>query len=646
MTIQHNDFAYDKESYPNVFSAVFIHARSGTKWVFEVSDRKNQSRQYLAFLRAMSAGWLNRQIGFNNIGYDYPLQHYLMRFESFTAADAYEKSKSIIDTPWNDRNRNVIWESDRKIPQIDLYKIHHFDNANKQTSLKQIEIAMRMDCVADLPYPHGTFLTPEQIPALLGYNMHDVEATLGFYERSLSALEFRAEMSAYLGEDVTNQSDTNIGSKLFISEMEATTPGICGRPGRWRQTPRNYIALSECIFPYVRFEHPEFNRVLEFLRTKTIKETKGVFDDLIATCYGMTFAFGTGGIHGAVDNQTWRATPGRVIQGRDVKSYYPNLAIKNRVFPEHLSGVFCDVYDRLYQRRAATSKKDPRNGALKLALNGTYGNSNSKFSPFYDPKYTMTITINGQLLLCMLAEALAKIPTLELIQVNTDGVEYAVDVEYLQECDRVSAEWEALTALELEVEEYSLFAQRDVNNYLCIQTDGTVKCKGAFEWQHGTDSGGNWHKNQSCKIIAIAAEAALVHGTPVADTVNACDDPFRFMHTLKVQRTDRVMLGGDLTDYEDTASPMDSKGRHPSRKRHVGGTEQQRTGRYYIALDGQSLWKVMKPLARLAHHERPQAIEKGHLVAVCNDLHDFDWARLDRSYYIAKAQELVDSTGS
>jgi len=34
----------------------------------------------------------------------------------------------------------------------------------------------------------------------------------------------------------------------------------------------------------------------------------------------------------------------------------------------------------------------------------------------------MTITINGQLLLCMLAERLAVIPSLELIQVNTDGI--------------------------------------------------------------------------------------------------------------------------------------------------------------------------------------------------------------------------------
>ena len=37
----------------------------------------------------------------------------------------------------------------------------------------------------------------------------------------------------------------------------------------------------------------------------------------------------------------------------------------------------------------------------------------------------------------------------------------------------------------------------------------------------------------------MAAEAYLVRGVPVADTVAACDNAFHFMHTLKVQRNDR-----------------------------------------------------------------------------------------------------------
>jgi len=658
------DIIYDIESYPNCFTLVagIPHetdpTRLAVEWIFEVSDRINQSVQLWQFLDAAAHNQA-RMVGYNNVAYDYPVLHHLYIYgrDGFTAADAYQRSMQIIETPWDDRFKNTISAREVRIPQVDLYRIWHFDNDARRTSLKQIEIALRMPHVADLPFPPGTVLTPDQIPALIAYNRHDVRATLQFYHESRTSLDFRVEMSAALGEDLTNASDSSIGGKVFISRLEAAQPGICGRPGQWRQTPRASIALAECIFPYVQFQHPAFQAVLDHLRATTIRHTKGVFDNLTAECYGLTFAFGTGGIHGAVENRTWRATPTRTIQGRDVSSYYPNLAIANRVYPAHLSEVFCDIYRDIYHQRQGVPKSDPRNKALKLALNGTYGNSNNRYSPFYDPKYTMTITINGQLLLCMLAERLALVPSVELIQVNTDGVEYAVDRDRVAECDAVAAEWERLTGLVLDAEDYAAFHQRDVNNYLCIDAGGKVKCKGAFEYQHGLESldgkynpapmgaRDGWHKNQSCKIVAMAVEAYLVRGVPVADTVRACADPYLFMHTLKVQRTDRVMLGGALEDYTDTASPPDARGRHPKRSRHTGGVEQQRTGRFYVARDGQQLWKVMKPLARLPWHERPQAVLKDVPVRMCNDVGEFCWHRLDRDWYMRAAVEMVQSVG-
>ena len=127
------------------------------------------------------------------------------------------------------------------VPQVDLFKIHHFDNQARMTSLKQIEIALQLAHVADLPFPPGTVLTPDQIPQLLGYNRHDVAATLRFYRQSASALAFRDEMSAALDQDLTNASDSSIGSKVFISRLNQAQPGICGKSGAWMQTPRARI---------------------------------------------------------------------------------------------------------------------------------------------------------------------------------------------------------------------------------------------------------------------------------------------------------------------------------------------------------------------------------------------------------------------
>ena len=668
------DYPFDVESLPNVFTCVFRHADSGMEWIFEVSDRVNQSVQFITFVKMLGQYPQCRMVGFMSIGYDYPLIHYLIANfpNGFYASDAYKKSQEIINTPWHDRFRHNVRPSDWFVRQVDLYKIWHFDNKARQTSLKQIEIALRMACVVEFDEPFDQPLAAHRIPCLIAYNRHDVNATWMFLRETRKQLEFRDKLTERLGEDMTNQSDSNIGSKIFIKELNDHTPGMCGRSGQWRQTPRSQIRLSECVLPDVQFRHWCFQTIHKYFLDQTITETTGAFkkpcivrseemppapkkkdQNVVASCYGLHFYFGTGGIHAAKDNRTWRATPGRVIQARDVKSYYPNLAIRNRIFPEHLSEVFCDIYERIYDERSATPKTDPTNEALKLALNGTYGNSNSKYSPFYDPKYTMTITINGQLLLCMLAESLAHVPTLELIQVNTDGVMYAVDADRMRECDAICRQWEDFTNLTLETEDFDLFAQRDVNNYLARDVKGKLKPKGVFEYQHGLEmpkyktvgDGGLWWKNQSNKIIPIAAEKYMTTGKLVAETVNECDNPFYFMSTLKVQKTDRVMLGGELIEYEDTLSPANDKGKHPKRKRHLGGTSQQRVGRFYMTQRGEQLWKIMAPLKKLPHHERPQMIEKGQSVMMCNDLYDFDWNNLDRSYYIQKAQELVNDTG-
>jgi hypothetical protein len=72
-----------------------------------------------------------------------------------------------------------------------------------------------------------------------------------------------------------------------------------------------------------------------------------------------------------------------------------------------------------------TKKGTPRSNAFKLAANGTYGNSNNEYSVFYDPRFTMAITINGQLMLCMLAEWLLSVPTVRFAG-NTDGITYTI----------------------------------------------------------------------------------------------------------------------------------------------------------------------------------------------------------------------------
>ena len=172
-----NVFAYDSEIYPNVFTIEFVKMTTGEKWVFEISDRVNNGWELYQFLMWLSQNGIHT-LGYNNEGFDYPILHHFMTLVQAgvwpTAADMYEKSSAIIATDWNDRFMHMIWENDRFIKQIDVFKVMHFDNEARSTSLKMLEIRMRSKNVVDLPFPPGTWLTFDQIDTLRHYQSHDV----------------------------------------------------------------------------------------------------------------------------------------------------------------------------------------------------------------------------------------------------------------------------------------------------------------------------------------------------------------------------------------------------------------------------------------------------------------------------------------
>ena len=97
---------------------------------------------------------------------------------------------------------------------------------------------------------------------------------------------------------------------------------------------------------------------------------------------GFRFDFGTGGIHGSLENKIARSTKKYKLIDADVSSMYPNIAISNRVYPEHLTEKFCDIYEDVYNQRKSFAKGTAENAMLKLALNSVYGDSNNKYSVF------------------------------------------------------------------------------------------------------------------------------------------------------------------------------------------------------------------------------------------------------------------------
>lgn len=357
----------------------------------------------------------------------------------------------------------------------------------------------------------------------------DFRATLN---EKFEGLDFTNFNDTKIGKQVFIwELEKNIGAGICFTRER-------GKGKKPRQTRRSEIALSEVILPVIQFSSPQFKAVHEWMASQVIRQTKGVFSDieehllgdlaqhavltekkkkfkteptqkdideflaihpagwveerqlksgkvsywkhwriaeaLNTTKEGVNYVFGTGGLHASVESTTVEADDQYEIIDFDVTSYYPSIAIENRLFPLHLTERFCDIYADLKTQRVSYKKGTAENAMLKLALNGTYGETNNQYSPFYDPKFTMSITVNGQLLLCMLVEDLLMgVPGLCVIQANTDGITVRVPRKerVKQRMYQITADWERRTMMKLEEAHYSKMFILNVNNYLAVYTD-------------------------------------------------------------------------------------------------------------------------------------------------------------------------------
>jgi hypothetical protein len=720
-----NYYVYDIETYPDTFTCCIADMQERKIRVFEISNRKDQRTQMFEYLRSVrrADGYM---VGFNNTGFDYPVIHKLLTNKTMSVGEIYNFAMKVIKSGNSDNKwQYIIRDKDVFLKQIDLYKIHHYDNKAKATSLKMIEFNSRSDNIEDLPFPVGKKLSNAEKDVLIKYNIHDVKETIKFFNDSMEQVDFRHKMVKDYGMNALNYNDTKIGAEYFVMELEKA--GIkCYDKGKVRQTQRTYIDLADCIFPYVKFERPEFNAVLEWLKRQRITQTKGVFSDIMEhdlgdvakyalltvkkeklkskptekelqefkkdkplcwveevqlkaklpkkdgggfkvsyyLCWniaeslnvvidGLCYVFGTGGLHASLEKQVVSSDDEYIIEDEDVSSYYPNLAIKNRIYPEHLGVEFCDIYQYLYELRKSYDKKSAENAMLKLALNGTYGKSNDQYSPFFDPKFTMAITVNGQLSLCMIVEQLLKLDGTEIIQCNTDGLTFKRKREYEEESKRIIKWWEDTTKLALERCDYDKMVIRDVNSYIAVKLDGDLKSKGAYEWKDLPNN-----KNHSALVVKMAAESYIANNTDPEEFIRNHKNMYDFMLRTKVPRSSKLVTVDENGIDHQT----------------------QNICRYYMSEKGMELVKVMPPINETKEEEvwvnhsemdeviissktdiakyqkkgyvfshtvgtpceeRRFAVESGWKCKVCNDIKLFDWD-IDYRYYIERTWKLID----
>ena len=394
----------DYETLSNCFIACFEAVNSEEQRIFVVHESQNDIFELLEFLQEniSSEEW---HVSFNGLGFDSQITEHILRnagMLSFMDGEEiaefiYSKAQDVIGR----QNRQEFLEfspRDLQINQVDVFKLNHWDNNAKRSSLKWIQYTMDWHNIIDMPIHHTSKITAEQIPEVIRYCINDVKSTKQIMQLSKSQIELRRQLTQEYGINLFSASEPRISKELFLLFLSEQT-GINRWDLRQMRTHRSIIKVDDIILPYVEFKTATFQNLLKKFKEVVIfpGQTKGGFKYSVQY-KGVKTDYGLGGIHGARRSKVYKSDEDMVIMTSDVTSFYPNLAIRNKWAPAHLpQDEFCSLYEWFFEERKKIPKKDPKNYVYKIILNSTYGLSNDENSFLYDPEFTMRITINGQL---------------------------------------------------------------------------------------------------------------------------------------------------------------------------------------------------------------------------------------------------------
>lgn len=396
-------------------------------------------------------------------------------------------------------------------------------------------------CETTVPFDIDRKLTDAEIAETVKYCRHDVEQTIEVFMQRKS--EFDARM------DLLKMFDLPL---VYLGKTDAQLTAIilgAERPARPRDDEFDIVPLP-CL------DLGPYDFIRSWYLDQANQDYSATLDFDIAGC---PHKCAWGGLHGAIAQY---AGEGYFINV-DVESYYPAEMIAHELLSRNVRdpSKFKGIRDHRIELKHA---KDPRQKALKLVINGTYGASKDKFNALYDPRQANMVCVNGQLMLIDLIHKLVRDVGAEIIQSNTDGVlirmpdgfDGGPDAFY-DRVDDVAYEWEHRTGMGLEFDEFTRVYQKDVNNYVLVAADGSMKTKGAYVKKLGP-------LDYDLAVVNKALVEYMVHGVPVEDTIVADDDLIDYQRVVKVSGKYKYGVHGHerLTDrcFRVFASTRESDG--------------------------------------------------------------------------------------
>jgi hypothetical protein len=638
---------YDIEVFRSMVLYCGHNLSTGKKYQYEISRRVNE-------LDALAKHLIDKQFeylcGYNCINYDMQVLQYILdsydKWYNMTSAEILEMVYSFSQEAISLSNYELppkYREHTLDIPQIDLFKVHHYDNKNRRVGLKTLEFAMGMKNIQEIPVDwRKPDITDQEMDTTIDYCWNDVEATYQFWKvtigetdndlyRGKDMIQARLDIMEEVGFDhkTLNWSNSKIGDEInkkgYMKETGCTMSQIYDKKKNRKPTPK--FTYGDCIPKYIKFKSNTFNDLVKLVKDIPVSLAKDD-QEYVVTYNKTTYSIMRGGIHSHDGARILKTTDKHIIKDADIGSQYPNAINKRNLYPSQLGPQWNKMYGSNIVRRIEykdLGKKGSRKHkglaeTWKDCLNaGGYGQTNQKDNWQYDPKVMYTCTIGNQFEILMLIEMLEEIDV-EVVSANTDGIVSVIPVEKEPEYYRVCKDWEVIVGNDkmgqLEYADYQILVQRDVNNYMAIKTDGEVKTKGVFEIDKLL------HKNNSKRIVPKALVAWYKDGTLPEDTIAGNENLYDYVIGKKASKQysykgiDRS--NGDTNEYDQIV-------------------------RYIVTLEGERLYKVAKEGSDAKVKQSKCESKEDHQLLV-NDIPEYNKLedlKINRKYYIDAVYDII-----
>ncbi len=356
-------------------------------------------------------------VTYNGIGFDQQVLQYIVdKHQEWIDLSNLQIVKKISDLgsgiienqDYNLRPRYT--ESSFSVPAIDVFRIHHFDNEAKRTSLKWCAFMLNMD-VEEMPVDFRKInLTQEDIIEVKKYRRNDVLVTLGVLYLTLgrvdkvleinggfelpeledyvgkNKIQDRLDLQKETGMECLNWNDVKIGeewNKLDYIKVEGLS-----KKDEWDLIPKKvkypFGQKFKNFFPKtMNFQTEQLKEFIKELGECYVLGEKQEFPIVIGTT---KYTIAKGGIHSTESNRAIIPIEGMTLEDADVGAQYPNSILKLKIYAPHLKEtiitnfkrkvVLKDTYKQLGKKAKDEGNEDDVSrykgleGGTKLCLNG------------------------------------------------------------------------------------------------------------------------------------------------------------------------------------------------------------------------------------------------------------------------------------